>query len=420
MHDSVTPVPPSPVLDLKFAVSPADDLAQPAGNPLCVVRDQAPRPTRNPRLRGLQCLRCDALYPVTLAHDGCPACRRDGIHVALRASYLPDGTEAMPLPYGANPGAGFTLGEGRTPLQDVPALAAQFDVARLSLKDESCNPTGSHKDRMTAVGVAQALDFGAHTLVLASSGNAAVSAAHYAWAAGLGCEVATYEGMPATYTRQLDALGARRYVFADNAGRWAFVRERSQYPGYFALTNYHLPALGSAPLAIEGYKPIALECVDDGGLPDHIVIPTARGDLAWGIYAGFRELLAAGRIARMPRLWLVEPFPRLSRVLAGGALNDSYPGHTAQFSTAGATVTYLQWQAATASGGGAVVVGDEHARAARRLLTAAGISAELCAAGGLAALRQLRDSHAVAPDAHVVLMLTANASGDPSWPDDPA
>lgn len=404
-----------PVLDFKFAAPPPDPLAHPPGNPLGLVRDQAPKPVRNPNLRGLQCLRCDALYPVTLSHDGCPACKRAGFHVALRASYLPDSTEAMPMPYTS----GFALGEGQTPLQDMPELAQQFGVARLALKDESRNPTGSHKDRMTAVGVAQALDFDAHTLVLASSGNAAVSAAHYAWAAGLGCEVATYEGMPATYTRQLDALGARRYVFADNAGRWAFVRERSQHPGYFALTNYRLPALGSAPLAIEGYKPIALECVADGGLPDHIVIPTARGDLAWGIYAGFRDLMAAGRIARLPRLWLVEPFPRLARVLAGGAINGSYPGHTAQFSTAGATVTYLQWQAATATGGGAVVVGDDEARAARRLLSSVGVSAELCAAGGLAALRQLRESNAIAADAHVVLMLTANATGDPSWPDRP-
>jgi threonine synthase len=404
-----------PVLDFKFAAPPPDPLAHPPGNPEGLVRDQAPKPVRNPNLRGLQCLRCDALYPVTLSHDGCPACKRAGFHVALRASYLPDSTEAMPMPYTS----GFALGEGQTPLEDMPELAQQFDVARLALKDESRNPTGSHKDRMTAVGVAQALDFDAHTLVLASSGNAAVSAAHYAWAAGLGCEVATYEGMPATYARQLDALGARRYVFADNAGRWAFVRERSQHPGYFALTNYRLPALGSAPLAIEGYKPIALECVADGGLPDHIVIPTARGDLAWGIYAGFRDLMAAGRIGRLPRLWLVEPFPRLARVLAGGAINGSYPGHTAQFSTAGATVTYLQWQAATATGGGAVVVGDDEARAARRLLSSLGVSAELCAAGGLAALRQLRESNAIAADAHVVLMLTANAAGDPSWPDRP-
>lgn len=405
---------PAPVMHFKFASLSAspDASADLPGT----ARARPPRPVRNPRLQGFRCLRCDAPYPLALANDGCPACRATGVHAGLRASYLPDSGSPLPMPYTP----GFTLGEGTTPLLEMPELARQLGVARLALKDESSNPTGSHKDRMTAVGVAQALDFGAHTLVLASSGNAAISAAHYAWAAGLGCEVATYEGLPAAYARQLDALGARRYTFADNAGRWAFVRERSQHAGYFALTNYRLPALGSAPLAIEGYKPIALECLNEGGLPDHIVIPTARGDLAWGIYAGFRDLLAAGRIARLPRLWLVEPFARLSRVLAGGPLNGAYPGHTAQFSTAGSTVTFLQWQAAVASGGGAVVVSDDQARAARRKLTAAGVSAELCAAAGLDALRQLRQSGAIAGDAHVVLMLTANASRDPSWPDEAA
>ncbi|WPG38962.1 pyridoxal-phosphate dependent enzyme [Variovorax sp. EBFNA2] len=404
---------PSPVLDFKFTAppeSPAQTFlpGRPAG-----VLGRSFTPERNPRLQGLQCLRCDTLYPVSLANDGCPACRQAGFHVGLRASYRPGGPDVVPMPYVQ----GFSLGEGHTPQHDMPALAEQFGVARLSIKDESRNPTGSPKDRLTAMGVAQALDAGAHTLVLASSGNTAVSAAHYAWAAGLGCEVATYEAMPATYARQLDALGARRYVFADNTGRWGFVRERSQYPGYFALTNYRLPALGNAPLGVEGYKAIAEECLQDGGLPDHVVVPTGRGDMAWGIYAGFRELLAAGRIARLPRMWLVEPFPRLSRVLEGGALNGSYPGRTAQLSSAGATVTYLQWQAATASGGGAVVVGDDEARAARRLLTAAGVSAELAAAAGLGAVRQLREAETIAADAHVVLVLTSDASSDPSWPD---
>ncbi|OUL97987.1 pyridoxal-phosphate dependent enzyme [Variovorax sp. JS1663] len=375
------------------------------------------RPVRHPLLRGLQCLRCDALYPLALAHEGCPACRAQGVHVSLRASYRTAaetaGAPVPLLPYSE----GFTLGEGRTPLRPMPGLAQRLGIARLAIKDESRNPTGSHKDRMSAMGVAQALDFGAHTLLLASSGNAALSAAHYAQMAGLACEVATYDDMPAAYVRALDAAGARRFSFADNAGRWGFVRERAREPGFFALTNHSLPALGSAPLAIEGYKPIALECLEQGGLPDHVIVPTARGDLAWGVYAGFRELLAAGHITRLPRLWAIEPFGRLARVLEGGALHADYPGLTDQFSTAGATVTFLQWQAVTASGGGAVVVSDDEARAARRLLAQSDVSAELCAAAGLAALRQLRERGAVAPESHTVLMLTADASRDPSWPD---
>lgn len=320
---------------------------------------------------------------------------------------------ASHLPYAS----GVSLGEGNTPLRHMPELALAEGVARLAFKDESKNPTGSHKDRMSAIGVTQALAFGAHTVVLASSGNAAVSAAHYAKAAGLTCEVATYADMPAAYAAELEACGAQRFMFADSAARWAFVQERAALPGYFALTNHHLPALGSAPLAIEGYKCIAYECFADGYVPQHVVVPTARGDLAWGIYAGFTDLHRAGQIDTLPRIWIVEPFARLHQVLAGADLHGIYPGQTAQFSTAGATVTYLQWQAAEGSLGGAVVVGDEAACNARHTLMQHGISAELCAAAGLAALRYLRETGAVATLDAVLTVLTANASRDPSLPD---
>ncbi len=375
------------------------------------------QPVRNAALTGLQCLRCQRVYPLQLAHRACEPCKAQGVHVGLAASYgtglAGDAKTPSRYPYAKF----FTLGEGDTPLVTSLELARWAGVGRLSIKDESRNPTGSHKDRMSALGVTQALDFGAHTVVLASSGNAAVSAAHYAHAAGLACEVATYDAMPAAYAKKLETCGATRHSFADNAGRWNFVRERACKPGYLALTNYHLPALGSAPLAIEGYKRIAHESHAQGGMPDHILVPTARGDLAWGIYAGFRDMLQAGQIQKLPRLWVVEPFARLICVLGGSDMHDSYSGHTDQFSTAGATVTYLQWQAATATGGGAVVVPDSAAREARRQMTRADISAELCAAAGLAAARQLRDRDTIPSDASVMLILTASAAADPSWPD---
>jgi threonine synthase len=147
------------------------------------------------------------------------------------------------------------------------------------------------------------------------------------------------------------------------------------------------------------------------------MVPTARGDLAWGIYAGFLDLLEAKQIDALPKIWVVEPFARLSLVMSGSDLHDNYVGNTAQFSTAGATVTYLQWQAATASGGGAVVVPDAAARQARQLLAKYGYSAELCAGAGLAAAQQLRQSKKIAMHESVLLILTANASNDPSWPD---
>ena len=360
---------------------------------------------------GLRCLRCDAFYASTPDLLACPACLAAGVHVSLRAEYAQFSSGTFRQPY-AQP---FSLGEGNTPCTPSSALAADAGVSKLWIKDESQNPTGSHKDRMSAIGITQALEMDAHTIVLASSGNAAISAARYAQAAGLRCEVAAYDGLPRPYANLLDQYGAIRHAFSDNAQRWAFVRERAQLPGYLALTNFNLPALGSAPLAIEGYKLIAQECFNAGAVPTDVVVPTARGDLAWGIFAGFRDLHEAGCITQLPRIWIIEPFARLTKVLDGSNLHANYPDHTAQFSTAGATVTYLQYQAATASLGGAVVVRDEVALVARQQLHTGGISAELCAAAAFAAMGQLRLENKLSQDARVLWLLTASASLDPSF-----
>ena len=388
-------------------------MLQDTEDPVACVESPIATPARNPALKGLVCLRCQGAQPLQLVHSGCPLCAQQGVHVSLAADYVRASRVSTYLPYQQM----FSLGEGLTPLLENAALANALGIGRLHIKDESKNPTGSHKDRMSAIGVSQALDFGAHTVVLASSGNAAISAARYTQAAGLACEVATYAGMPAAYADALDEYGAKRFMFDDNAGRWNFVAQRALLPGYFALTNYHLPALGSAPLAIEGYKAIAYECHADGYQPEHIMVPTARGDLAWGIYAGFCDLLEAGAIDALPRIWIVEPFARLSRVLAGHDLHQNYAGQTEQFSTAGATVTYLQFQAATASDGGALVVPDIEAKAARALLAEHGISAELCVAAGLAATEQLRAKKIATAASKVMLVLTADSSRDPSFPD---
>ena len=388
----------------------------------CDIETAAPPQwATNPRLSGLRCLHCARAWPLALQHAGCPVCAQAGVHVSLAAAYSNDVAPVTRQSGGYAWGShlpytqGVSLGEGNTPLMQYADLARQAGVADLRIKDEAANPSGSHKDRMSALGVTQALAFGAHTVVLASSGNAAISAARYAQAAGLACEVATYAGMPAAYANALEAYDAQRFAFDDNAARWAFVRERAALPGYFALTNYHLPALGSAPLAIEGYKAIAYECFADGYVPDHVMVPTARGDLAWGIYAGFADLLAAKQIKALPKIWIIEPFARLTQVLAGQSLHGSYAGSTEQFSTAGATVTYLQWQAAQLSDGGAVVVTDAEAHQARHTLMQSGIAPELCAAAGYSAVQALRADGRITTDSSVLCLLTANSSKDPSW-----
>src|SRR5690606_405961 len=112
--------------------------------------------------------------------------------------------DAMPWPsatasrrgmarFGARlPYSGFmSLGEGDTPLVDLPGLASQCGLEALSIKLESANPTGSHKDRMSAQFVARAKDRNVPSVIAASSGNAGCSVAAYATAAGLPCTIVT-------------------------------------------------------------------------------------------------------------------------------------------------------------------------------------------------------------------------------------
>jgi len=379
----------------------------------------APRPvTRNPHLLSLRCIHCAREYPLQELPAGCPHCAAAGTPASLEAVYAErpktlktastDYKWGAWLPYTH----GVSLGEGGTPCLDLPRLARAFGLKQLSAKHEGMNPTGSHKDRMSAQAVSRALDVGAQTVVLASSGNAAVSAAAYCAAAGLACEIATYHDMPEPFARALHRLGARRRTFDPGFGRWEHLRRRVEQDGAFALTNYSVPAVGSPAFGVEGYRAVALECVADGCIPDHVLVPTARGDLLWGLYSGLRDLLQAGLIARMPRLWAVEPFARLSRVLGGEPPQSDFAGQTAQFSIAGSTVTLQQLIAVQRSGGGAVVVGDAGAIEGSARLAGQGLWVELCAGACLGALAQLRARGEIAPSEHALLLLTAKGDRD--------
>src|ERR671916_75979 len=77
-----------------------------------------------------------------------------------------------------------SLGEGSTPLIEAPVISERVG-ARVLLKLEGANPTGSFKDRGMTVAVSRARGAGAEAVICASTGNTAASAAAYAARAGL-------------------------------------------------------------------------------------------------------------------------------------------------------------------------------------------------------------------------------------------
>ncbi|MGY5130441.1 pyridoxal-phosphate dependent enzyme [Streptomyces nigrescens] len=358
--------------------------------------------------RSLHCLRC--ARPAE-GFDGCRTCAAEGIGVntmppladlgGVDLSGYPGGPWGLPaaLPVSGPP---VTLGEGNTPvvrLRNAPDRARGGGPAgEVWLKYEGGNPTGSHKDRAMAVGVAAAVAAGADTVVAASSGNAGAAAAAYAARAGLRCVVFTNQAVPAGLRAQIDALGAERVVRpGTTAERNAAMARAVEQPGRYPLTSYSSPSPGGNPYANEGYKSVAYELARDfsGRRLDTVVVPTSRADLLAGIGRGFRELAAAGLIDREPRLVAAEP---AAAAPFTAALRHPDRADQERTRVAGRpTVAFSLgeerpcWQGLDAlwrSGGTAVAVDDEAIMAEHRRLAAEGLILEPSSAVASAVARE--------------------------------
>src|SRR5262249_50497094 len=150
-----------------------------------------------------------------------------------------------------------TLLEGNTPLIEAPNVGQRAGVARVLLKVEGLNPTGSFKDRGMTVAISKALEAGAKFVICASTGNTSASAAAYAARAGIQCAVVLPAGHIAM-GKLAQALihGARLVPIRGNFDEaLAIVRELGERPGVEVVNSVN-------PVRIEGQKTAAFEIVD--------------------------------------------------------------------------------------------------------------------------------------------------------------
>jgi threonine synthase len=376
-----------------------------------------PVPVLNPRLLGFRCIRCDAERPVGDYAEGCPACSAAEYPASVVPIY-----SGLPELQNCRHGSGMSrfgdrlayssflsLGEGDTPVAQLHRLAGELGLDAVDIKLEGSNPTGSHKDRMTAQVIARAEAKRAPVVAAASSGNAGASLAAYAAAAGLACAIVTTPKISRPWRRAIELAGAELHFVEDPLDRWRLIRAKSKSDGWFSATNICQPPTGSEPFGVEGYKTLAYELAEDPQTAgaDTILVPTARGDLLWGIYAGFKELLDEKVVTRMPRLVAVEPFPRLELALAGADYRGSFAASSPLVSINGTTVTYQAIAAIRRSDGTAVSVRSEDVIADQIYLAKAGHYLELSAAGALTGLRTLRASKQFSMR-HAVLIATSH------------
>jgi threonine synthase len=202
----------------------------------------------------------------------------------------------LPLAPGEEP---VTLGEGATPLSELPQLARELGVRRLWVKDEGLNPTASFKARGMSAAVTRARALGVPGLVVPTAGNAGAAMAAYAAAAGLRARVFAPESTPRAILETIRVFGATLVTVAGHigdAGKQA--RAFAAESGYFDVSTLR------EPYRIEGKKTMGIELAEQLGwrLPDVIVYPTGGGTGLIGMWKVFAEMLEWGWLARDQRL----------------------------------------------------------------------------------------------------------------------
>ena len=354
---------------------------------------------------GLRCTRCGSEFDGGAYFEGCPRCAEGewaaGLEVVYdlaraerswrsrRARGLWRYAPLLPL---RDDAARITLGEGATPLVDATGLQGLRNVW---VKNETANPTWSYKDRMCAVGVSVAVELGKRVIGISSTSNQGASGSAYASRAGLASVILTLEEIEDPTLAFMQAYGAL-LLRTSRAGRRLLLRHGVEEMGWFPISSYSTAPTGN-PYAIEGYKTIAYEIVDDlGSAPDAVVVPTALGEGLGGIFAGFRDLLGMGLIDRVPRMVAAEPAggAPLSRTLREGAEHvvtvDPYTTIATTLATIVATDRAIL--ALRASQGCAVPVTDEDLQKAQRALRTRGLLAEAAGSAGVAAMPYLQDA----------------------------
>ncbi len=202
--------------------------------------------------------------------------------------YLPL-TDATPL---------VCMGEGETPLVRSQRLEARLGCGPLYFKLESCNPTGSFKDRGMVLAVAKAIEEGRKAVLCASTGNTSASAAAYAAHCGLRAYVLVPKGNIAQgKLAQAVAHGAQVVAVDGNFDQALSLA--------LAIVDKHPIALVNSlnPYRLEGQKTAAFEIIDHlGDAPDYLFIPVGNAGNITAYWRGFVEYHQRGKAGRRPRM----------------------------------------------------------------------------------------------------------------------
>jgi threonine synthase len=296
----------------------------------------------------------------------------------------------------------ISLGEGCTPL--VKRRVAGVEVL---VKCDWFMPTGSFKDRGASVMLSLLRQQGIGAVLEDSSGNGGAAVSCYAAAGGMAATIMAPESTSPAKTVQMRAHGAVVELVPGprQATSDAAVARASAI--FYASHNWQ-------PFFLQGTKTLAYEIWEDLGFqaPDNVIVPCGAGSNVLGCEIGFSELLRAGEIGAMPRIFAAQPEncgPIGAAFLAGSdAMVDSPVRPTIAEGTAIAQPIRLREVLGVLreSGGGAVLLSEAEIGAATLELATGGVYVEPTSAQTASAFARLLQSGAITPEQRTVLVMT--------------
>jgi threonine synthase len=298
-----------------------------------------------------------------------------------------------------------TLGEGNTPL-----LPVEWAGPQCLIKLESLAPTGSFKDRGTAVLVTALRGLGIERVVEDSSGNAGASLAAYAASAGITCELCVPDTAAGPKVAQMTAYGAEVIQIRGKRGYAALAAWAAAAHGaYYASHVYN-------PFFLAGTETVAYEMWEQlqGTAPAAVVVPVGNGTLLLGASRGFSRLRQAGLIDRVPRVFGVQAAacPPIYQAFDQG-LDTIQPVPCEATLAGGIAIAQPargdQVLAAVRDTGGAVLaVQEERIGPARLALARRGFHVENTSAVAFAVLPTLAEAYLSPGEGPVAILLTGH------------
>jgi threonine synthase len=253
-------------------------------------------------ITSLNCRECGQEYPLSPLHV-CETCfgplEVSYDYARIKAAISRAAIERRPhnlwryrelLPVDGEPAIGPN--SGFTPLVKAERLGAELGLKRLYIKDDTVNhPTLSYKDRVVAVAISKAREFGFKTVSCASTGNLATAVAAHAARAGLNCVIFMPEGVEAGKIVGSTIYGAQVITIRGNYDDVNRLCSEIADKYGWAFVNINL-----RPYYTEGAKTFGFEVAEQLGwrLPNHIVLPTAGGTILPKVAKGFKELKDVG------------------------------------------------------------------------------------------------------------------------------